>query len=58
LNPAPVVMLDEPFTGLDADTRARVSERMKAILQGRTVISLAHRPDALPDTDRVVHLNV
>jgi len=58
LNPAPVVMLDEPFTGLDVDTRARISERMKAILEGRTVISLAHGPDALPGTDRVIRLGV
>jgi ATP-binding cassette, subfamily C, bacterial CydC len=58
LNPAPVVMLDEPFTGLDADARARISRRMKKMLEGRAVISLAHGPDALPDTDRVIHLNV
>ncbi|WP_417566673.1 thiol reductant ABC exporter subunit CydC [Marinobacter sp.] len=56
LNPAPLVILDEPFTGLDADTRARISKRMDGILEGKTVISLAHGPDALPDTDRVIYL--
>ncbi|EON92590.1 transport ATP-binding protein CydC [Marinobacter lipolyticus SM19] len=56
LNPAPVVILDEPFTGLDAGTRARIAKRMDLLLEGKTVISLAHGPDALPGTDRVIHL--
>ncbi len=58
LNPAPLVILDEPFTGLDADTRARISKRMDRLLEGKTVISLAHGPDALPGTDRVINLSV
>jgi ATP-binding cassette subfamily C protein CydC len=57
LNPAPLVILDEPFTGLDADTRARISKRMETRLEGKTVVSLAHGSDALPDTDRVIYLS-
>ncbi|MDY6840133.1 MAG: thiol reductant ABC exporter subunit CydC [Pseudomonadota bacterium] len=56
LNPAPLVILDEPFTGLDAKTRARVSKQMEAILAGKTVVSLAHGSEALPGTDRVIYL--
>lgn len=56
LNSAPLVILDEPFTGLDAETRARISKRMESLLAGKTVISLAHGPDALPGTDRVIRL--
>ncbi|MGM0767605.1 MAG: thiol reductant ABC exporter subunit CydC [Pseudomonadota bacterium] len=56
LNPASLVILDEPFTGLDGDARARISKRMETLLAGKTVISLAHGPDALPGTDRVVYL--
>lgn len=56
LSSAPVVILDEPFTGLDSGTRARIAGRMDALLEGKTVISLAHGPDALPGTDRVIHL--
>ncbi|MDX1597262.1 MAG: thiol reductant ABC exporter subunit CydC [Marinobacter sp.] len=56
LNPAPVVILDEPFTGLDAESRTRIAKRMNSLLEGKTVISLAHGPDALPDTDHVIHL--
>lgn len=56
LSDAPVIILDEPFTGVDSDTRAVISERMNTWLRGRTVISLAHGPDALPGSDRVIHL--
>ena len=56
LSRAPLLILDEPFTGLDAGTRERVSERMNRLTAGKTVISLAHGPDALPGTDRVIHL--
>lgn len=56
LNPAPLVILDEPFTGVDADTRSRISKRMESLLVGKTVISLAPGKNALPGTDRVIHL--
>lgn len=56
LNPAPLIILDEPFTGIDADTRARISKRMESLLEGKTVISLAPGTGALPGTDRVIHL--
>ena len=58
LNPARLVILDEPFTGLDGETRGRISKRMDNLLEGKTVISLAHAADALPGTDRVISLDV
>lgn len=57
LSPAPLIILDEPFTGLDAQTRHRVSEQMARILDGKTIITLAHGADALPGTDRVIRLD-
>ncbi|WP_375170041.1 thiol reductant ABC exporter subunit CydC [Marinobacter sp.] len=56
LSPAPLIVLDEPFTGVDAATRARIRSRLADWLAGRSLIALAHGPDALPDTDRVLHL--
>ena len=56
LNPAPLIILDEPFTGVDADTRRRICQQLAGWLAGKTVIALGHGPDALPGTDRVVHL--
>ncbi|WP_417538353.1 thiol reductant ABC exporter subunit CydC [Marinobacter sp.] len=58
LSPAPLLILDEPFTGVDAPTREKITKQMDIWLEGRTVISLAHGPEALPGTDRVIHLGV
>lgn len=58
MSPAPLLILDEPFTGVDKVTRERITRQIDAWLEGRTVISLAHGQDALPCTDRVIHLGV
>ena len=57
LSPEPLVILDEPFTGVDTATRERITPPIDAWLEGRTVMSLAHGPDALPGTDRVIYLS-
>lgn len=56
LRPAPVLILDEPFTGVDAATRDRIRARMAPWLAGRTVIACAHEAAALPAVDRVLSL--
>ena len=56
LHKAPLVILDEPFTGVDTETRERICKRLDQWLEGLSVISLAHGPDALPGTDRILHL--
>ncbi|MCK2147623.1 thiol reductant ABC exporter subunit CydC [Marinobacter alexandrii] len=56
LSPAPLLILDEPFTGVDSPTRGRICKNLRYWLQGKAVIALGHGPDALPDTDRVIHL--
>src|SRR5690554_351768 len=58
LSPTSLLILDEPFTGVDAATREKIIEQMDAWLEGKAVISLAHGPDALPGTDRVVQLTI
>ena len=37
-----VLLLDEPFKGLDEATKARVIERTRALSQGKTVILVTH----------------
>ncbi|HTN32754.1 MAG TPA: thiol reductant ABC exporter subunit CydC [Marinobacter sp.] len=56
LSPAPVLILDEPFTGVDATTRDLIKQRIAKWLTGQTIISLAHSPEALPGTDRIIYL--
>ncbi|MFY0692709.1 MAG: ABC transporter ATP-binding protein [Paracoccaceae bacterium] len=40
----PVVLLDEPFSALDARTRARMQELAVELLDGRTVLLITHDP--------------
>lgn len=56
LKDAPLVILDEPFSGLDAATRTRVSARLEPWLAGRTVLLLGHDAALLPRSDQVLVL--
>ncbi len=57
LREAPIVILDEPFTGLDRATAARVEKGIEPWLTGRTVLCLAHAPEAMPAMDRYWRLD-
>ncbi|MGP4844199.1 thiol reductant ABC exporter subunit CydC [Marinobacter sp. 1Y8] len=52
----PVIILDEPFTGVDAKTAERIKQRLSDYLAQRTLIALAHDRDALPKVDQVITL--
>jgi ATP-binding cassette, subfamily C, bacterial CydD len=51
---APVLLLDEPTAGLDAEAEAAVVSNLRA--SGRTVLLVAHRPALLAAADRVVNV--
>ncbi|MDZ7749840.1 MAG: ABC transporter ATP-binding protein [Halofilum sp. (in: g-proteobacteria)] len=53
----PVVVLDEPLAGLDAETAAAVSASLGRWLEGRTALLLAHEAGALPRAARVLSLH-
>ena len=40
----PVVLMDEPFSAVDAITRARLQELAARLLRGRTVLQVTHDP--------------
>jgi thiol reductant ABC exporter CydD subunit len=44
LRDAPLVLLDEPTSNLDAESEAAVAEAVRRLAAGRTVILVAHRP--------------
>ncbi len=44
LYPSPLVLLDEPFKGLDADTRQRAVDFARPLLAGRTTLLVTHDP--------------
>ena len=45
LYPSSLVLLDEPFKGLDIDTRRRAVAFSRPLLEGRTVLLVTHDPE-------------
>lgn len=56
LKDAPILLLDEPTEGLDAETERSVLAALAPAMQGRTVVTISHRPAPLAAMDRVVRL--
>jgi ATP-binding cassette subfamily C protein CydD len=56
LKDAPLLLLDEPTTGLDTENEALVLEAMGTLMAGRTVLYATHRLENLPRAERIVVL--
>ncbi len=56
LRDTPIVLLDEPTSALDADSEAKVQEAMQRLLQGRTVVMIAHRLSTVQRADRIFYM--
>ena len=54
---APIVILDEPTTGLDRDSAALVVAALDRLMEGRTVILISHQMDTVHGMDRMVMLD-
>ncbi|MEU3553668.1 thiol reductant ABC exporter subunit CydD [Streptomyces fragilis] len=52
----PVLLLDEPTAALDGATEAEVTEAVRRLAVGRTVLLVVHRPALLAVADRVIRL--
>jgi ATP-binding cassette subfamily B protein len=53
---APIVVLDEPTTGLDSESAALVLQALHCLMEGRTVVMISHQLHTARDADRVVVL--
>ncbi len=53
---APLLLLDEPTAGLDAETEAEVLDAVRRLTRGRTALIVAHRPSLAELADRVVEM--
>ncbi|BAC71584.1 ABC transporter ATP-binding protein [Streptomyces avermitilis] len=54
LRDAPVLVLDEPTTGLDAMAARRVVRPLRRLMAGRTTIMITHDLNLAPDADRIL----
>ncbi|MFE7838894.1 ABC transporter ATP-binding protein [Streptomyces sp. NPDC057474] len=57
LRDAPVLVLDEPTTGLDAIAARRIVEPLRRLMAGRTTLMITHDLDLAPDADRILVLD-
>jgi ATP-binding cassette subfamily C protein CydC len=57
LSPAPVLILDEPCAGLDAETERAFLTTLNEVAEGRTVILIAHRLVGVERLDRIYRLS-
>ncbi len=53
---APIILLDEATSALDTDSEQLIQEALMRLVEGRTVIAIAHRLSTLSSFDRVVVL--
>ncbi len=53
---SPVLILDEPTAALDQEAEEHVMEALERLMQGRTVIMIAHRLNTLRRADKVIVL--
>ena len=56
LKNAPILILDEPTSSLDPETESILEESTRQLMQGRTVITIAHRLNTVFQADRIVVL--
>jgi ABC-type multidrug transport system fused ATPase/permease subunit len=53
---APILLLDEPTTSLDADAAQRVLAPLRRLMTGRTTIIISHNLLTVADADQIIYI--
>ncbi|MBM3179455.1 MAG: thiol reductant ABC exporter subunit CydD [Chloroflexi bacterium] len=56
LKDAPILILDEPTSNLDPETESLLEESTRKLMQGRTVLTIAHRLNTIFQSDQIIIL--
>ncbi len=54
---SPILLLDEPTASLDTESEKLVMDALEKLMEGRTVITIAHRLSTLRDADNIFVMN-
>ncbi len=57
LRDAPILILDEALSSVDAKNEAEIQSALDRLMQGRTTLILAHRLSSVIDSDRILVLD-
>jgi ATP-binding cassette, subfamily B, bacterial len=53
---APILLLDEPTTSLDADASQRILTPLRRLISGRTTIIISHNLLTVTDADQIIYI--
>ncbi|MDU8910880.1 ABC transporter ATP-binding protein [Aestuariicoccus sp. MJ-SS9] len=57
LKDAPILVLDEATSALDSEVEASIQQALDRVMEGKTVLAIAHRLSTLSSMDRIVVLD-
>ena len=54
LKDAPILVMDEATSALDSEVEASIQNALSLVMEGKTVLAIAHRLSTLTEMDRIV----
>lgn len=57
LKNAPILVLDEATSALDSEVESSIQTALSRVMQGKTVLAIAHRLSTLSEMDRIIVLD-